>query len=607
MCKNNEFGGISNIASRQASPYGSSVGSRQSTIGSQQSALIYETEMGWCGPGNQLTCLEVGGLNYYLPSLYNIFNEHKIPMKKLTLLFTFCLFALFAFAQTYTFTSTNFSGWPPMNWTAPATWTITGGIPGYEYPQTTNDIVIINGVVVLNEDNLEVASVTIDYNTLNSVYGSLDIGNNTFTTEGNFVVNSNTTSGGIALSGGAINIGNGTEDGFIINGGSFAWSDGAIDISGYFALNGGTLTLSSNLTMNVCTAGVRSEGNYNYYVSESANITLNAVTLTVNIKNGNNNAGNIAEVYQENATFSGITGSTLNLNLSNVDGDTGPFYYVSDIPMNNFASDIGSGNTLYYKSVTQYDSVFFEEVILTSGSAYIESDETVYCYLSFNNGQTNDVTVDGLLIVPGTLTSSSNIVGNGTVYANTYSLGSNTVYGIPQDDLTAASYFSASTWLGTQSNDWNNKDNWQTITVPTDATDVTIWSGAGNMPVIGTPPGAQSKNLIINAGTSLKINSGSDFTSTTGLQMINNSGTLTIDGGTLSFSGIKMINNASSTILIDNGGVMTVTMDDNYKTMENLDAINLDNNSSLIITGDLDMRTGSTLNVQGGSTVEIKQ
>ena len=508
------------------------------------------------------------------------------------------VFVLYGNAQTVTSKADG-------NWNDANTWDV--GVPN------PGDDVIINHAVILNvnvdEDNA-VATITINYTADSGPSGSFNIGSHTISTTGDFILAADDVLGTVTINQGVMNVGNVSEDGLIINGGKFTFNDATINVSGYFALNAGDLAvIGTSAILNVSTAGVRSDSHYNFYINEVANITLNTI-FTLNVRNGNTVTD---EIYVKAATLieEDAGTSVLNANMFNDDNDGGPFNFVADLPLHNLTSDIGAGNTLYLKSVTQYDTVFIiKDLKLNTGSAYIENEQTIICLNSFDNQQSENITVDGFLIVPGTLTSSSNIVGNGTVYAGTYAVGTYTVFGnvvISQDN---GHYFSASTWYGSEGDgDWFNAANWQSNAVPTPSTDVTIWSGAQTFPTIDKG-GAHAKNLIIDAGTSLKIDSIGDLTSTTGLQMINNSGTLTIDGGTFTFTGgVQAINNASSTINIDNDGQMTVTLDQSAtaRKMDNLHIITLNNNSTLTITGSLEMGSSSSLDVQGGSSVEIKQ
>lgn len=487
------------------------------------------------------------------------------------------------------------------DWNQASTWSLdpSGEPPASNPPGSTNDVEIRHEVSITSEVTINDISIK-PWPGLLFLKGDKDISAGTISIDAGGELTTHwgpawtgimSTSGNMTVKGtfnfssnGIFNIGNGVENGFIIQGGSFAWSGGIINISGYYALNSGIVTLSSNLEMNVSTAGVRGEDNYNYYVDESANITFNAVSLTVNIQNGNNNAGNIAEVYQENATLGGISGSNLNLNMLNNDADVGPFYYVSDIAINNFASDIGTGNTLYFNSVTLYDSVFFDEVILTSGSCNVGIDETIYNYFNFYNNQSEDITIDGELIIPGTLTLASSIIGDGIVQAGTYDYGPDPgfqVYGIQPDDGGKSA---GGTWRGGSDNNWFDAGNWSQK-IPGTNTAVIIHSdyNLGNWPILTSGDAADARSVELDGnGANLSINT---------------NGELTISEQGSSGRGGDLIVGQQSDCFVTNG---TLIVETNLSIDDNA-SFNVSNGGTVSVKKDVNVNAGGALNINSGS------
>ncbi|MEI6277539.1 MAG: hypothetical protein WCP08_16185, partial [Prolixibacteraceae bacterium] len=184
--------------------------------------------------------------------------------------------------------------------------------------------------------------------------------------------------------------------------------------------------------------------------------------------------------------------------------------------------------------------------------AYNGSAQTVlpaiYNNLTFSGSGTKTLT--SVTTVNGVYTIATGIVvdlGSGLTHvANSLTLGGNGQpagsYGGTGSAATFinTTYFSASTgklnvgtsscsagtWIGGVSTDWNTGANWCSGTVPTAATDVTIFPG-GNQPIIGAA--ALCNNITINTGASLSFSGAFSLTIS---GTFTNSGTFT--PGTLS-------------------------------------------------------------------------
>jgi hypothetical protein len=112
------------------------------------------------------------------------------------------------------------------------------------------------------------------------------------------------------------------------------------------------------------------------------------------------------------------------------------------------------------------------------------------------------------------------------------------------------------TWTGTVNTDWTNPCNWSPNGVPT-ATNPTVIPDVTNDPIISSGTNAVTRNIIINLGGLLTVNSGANLSinnipaSTVGIYL--NGGTCT-NNGTF---GIQSTNNLSTGIGLINGAVFT--------------------------------------------------
>ncbi len=90
-------------------------------------------------------------------------------------------------------------------------------------------------------------------------------------------------------------------------------------------------------------------------------------------------------------------------------------------------------------------------------------------------------------------------------------------------------------WTGLEDSNWNNISNWNCNSLPTLETDVLIPENpeSGYFPVINTGANAFTKDLIIENGTSVLVNS--NWLRIAGV--VNNSGILNVETGSVSFEG----------------------------------------------------------------------
>ncbi len=108
------------------------------------------------------------------------------------------------------------------------------------------------------------------------------------------------------------------------------------------------------------------------------------------------------------------------------------------------------------------------------------------------------------------------------------------------------------TWLGKISNDWNSAGNWYGAIIPGSNADVVINSIAPYNPVVSnspvSAPTAQCKNLTLNQGTTLIVNSGNALTVN---QKLTNNGTLNLKSDASGIASLELneyVDNGSENI-----------------------------------------------------------
>ncbi len=202
-------------------------------------------------------------------------------------------------------------------------------------------------------------------------------------------------------------------------------------------------------------------------------------------------------------------------------------------------------------------------------------------FVSTSTGEVNVATS-----TPGTYTVTNTIASSGGCSAVT---ATNTV--------TIAAY---GTWQGGTSADWMTSGNWQCNTMPTTTTDVTVPSGASNMPVISAA-GAVCRNMTINNGATLAMSGANTlnvygswtdngtFNSGTGTVSFNYTGTQNITGTTPEVYNNLTLQLGSAASLLDLQEGITVT---GALTMTTGD---------LVLGANL-LTLGSTATISGGSS-----
>jgi len=89
--------------------------------------------------------------------------------------------------------------------------------------------------------------------------------------------------------------------------------------------------------------------------------------------------------------------------------------------------------------------------------------------------------------------------------------------------IGAFEFFPAGIWTGALSSNWASPENWDINNAPLNGNNVTIPNGATNDPVINSSVGASARNLTVNIGAKLTLESGGSLIT---LGDINNNGTI---------------------------------------------------------------------------------
>lgn len=279
--------------------------------------------------------------------------------------------------------------------------------------------------------------------------------------------------------------------------------------------NGATLILGNTDVGNNVTLLVEAGGTL--IINGSLTNGNNSGTFTIGgmvYVNGNfNNGGNAALI----GTGDIITTNALNNNGSSLtfgsgnDCSTGPCSGRNLCP---FANSIASSQTLCSGSTP---------ATITGGSVA----SPTYAWEASTSSSISGFTLaagtnNGQNYTPGTLSQTTWIRRKATS-------GGCTGISVPvQISVLPAS----GGWIGTTSTNWNTASNWCNNTVPTSATDVTLYSGQSNMPQISTA--ANCRDLIINSGATISITGAVTFSV---YGNIVNNGTFNTSNGTLAFTG----------------------------------------------------------------------
>lgn len=158
------------------------------------------------------------------------------------------------------------------------------------------------------------------------------------------------------------------------------------------------------------------------------------------------------------------------------------------------------------------------------------------------------------------------------------------------------------TWTGFTDTDWFKCSNWEGLAVPKPITDVII-PNVVNQPIIGASPakfptGAFSKNLTVNNGSSLTMNTAASRLNLYG-NWTNDAGNnaFTEGNGTVHFNGTtpQIINNVTP---VGTEVFYNVVLNNNFDTATSND---------LIASGDLTVATGKTLNIDANGFAQVNK
>ena len=428
------------------------------------------------------------------------------------------------------------------------TFTITGGTIGNTSGGaiTTNSYPLaLNGdfaFTAANNLNLGTGAVTLSGDrTFTATSGTLTLGG---------VINDNTKS--LTKSGaGTLNFGASavTLKSLTISAGTLTSTSGNLSLAGdftnnsTFTHNSGTVILNGTVAQAI--GGSTTTGFNNLSITNTAApVAINTnenITGTLGI-----GAGALltpaAAVVLNNAALSGtISGSgTIQVTRTAATADYSNQYRFTTNTLGSMTIDYaGAGaqnvNTIGYGNLKLSNSGTKTFAGSTTVTGNLAISGTAVASLGNVNSFSASLTLGGLGQPSGSFGSSA---ATGATFKNVQYFG-NSGTGVLN---VSGGTCTAGVWLGTNSTDWNDANNW-CGGVPSSSTDVIIASGPTNQPVIGSS-GGSCRNLSINSGASLTV-SGTNTLTVSG--NFSNSGTFTSNSGTVSF-------NASTTQTLASGG-----------------------------------------------------
>jgi hypothetical protein len=369
-----------------------------------------------------------------------------------------------------------------------------------------------------------------------------------------------------------------------------------------------------------------------FTIDNSITLKTNAALYIRNImiNNGTNQIGGVAQftdatsVYDDNGITEYNGSVTQNIELKNLNnlvidntGDSVHSTIDSLFIEGDFTVENGDFKTPFYMSVAGLMTM------QTGTNLTIHDFSTLEVTGNVNSQTANDLQVDGFGTTDATLTLKSDIVGNGTFSANSYSISPFTVFGFtdpPTEVFLAAHNWSA----GGADNDWNNTDNWSNKKVPGKGTDVTIDPATqeGEYPVISTPD-AECKSLTLNPNTQLWINNGGtldigkDVRIETSSELTMDNGTMTVDqkqngfiqitGGTLQLDNSSQVEIGNFIHVLSGGFFILDNSSVSIGANLNIDGstVTLRNNATGQVNGDIDVNSGSELKLESNANLNI--
>ncbi len=180
--------------------------------------------------------------------------------------------------------------------------------------------------------------------------------------------------------------------------------------------------------------------------------------------------------------------------------------------------------------------------------------------------------------------------------------------------ISLAFSYSQTTWTGDNfTNDWGTAANWDSG-VPTNAVNAIVPNGIGGgrvYPVINTP-GAQCRNLTVQAGASLNVGTATEGLTINGRLSLNATGVLNGTGGNIAVNDAFTVGSTISDNISLAGGTITFSGDLSLGAASNITASTATFNgtvtggtNSLTVTGNAVFGDGPTDTVTGVSTLSV--
>lgn len=361
-------------------------------------------------------------------------------------------------------------------------------------------------------------------------------------------------------------------------------------------INNGTLSGTGDVTING--SGTQNIGS----ITTTGSVTLNKASGTMNFTGDVNggtfvtqNAGGTYNLGSGTHTFTGAwtrTNGTVNANscILKIGGSVG-----TNVGTFNYGTSTVNYNGSGAQNIATVN--YYNLVLSNAGIKAFGGLRHIYNELSIESSASTNLSTTTSTAV--TIRLGGNAQPNGT-HGSTSSSATyqNNVFFASTTGMVSVSNCNPGLWIGSSSSDWNTPANWCNSTVPSSSTDVEIPSYAANMPAIGSA-GNSCKNLIINSGATLTINS--NYSLVVAGNWTNN-GTFTANSSTVTLNG------SSGQIL---GGTSASTF--NNLTLNNSSGVTLGTNTTvngtltftngiLTTTSFYNMTLGSSAAISGHNT-----
>ncbi|WP_221405339.1 Ig-like domain-containing protein [Flexibacter flexilis] len=419
-------------------------------------------------------------------------------------------------------------------------------------------------------------------------------------------------------------------------------SDDEISFVCFKDLIPGTVIDITDNSYNKCTPGIASPSSTNYILNAfgesegwarmtfTSGSTIAAGTVITMVISGGGPTSYTGSSCISPAgstwTFTGMSSNTGNFNL-NSNGEQIFFLQGGTLDDNgtgptnvNYGDDLYVGGRILYVFNTKGD-IWTPTCTNSAGGGTQNSGKPsdMDCFISYNP---NSGTVNNYYKYTGPVTETSKRgwiqriqgSGNWTPYtsASNYNSGGPNYRGGYSISIGAGA-FEAGVWEGTTNSNWFECRNWQSLTIPEEATDVTMVSTAPNNIVIDTAT-AKCHNITIASTKSLTIaNTGGSGGNLNVYGDFNNQGTFTHTAGVVTMKGssLAQLTQASGTLAfrsldVANSGGVILNNDISANTALTLTSgtLNMNGKKITLNNGSLDVVAGILDGTANGSTLE---